>query len=386
MKIIYIAPYPPEKDGIGNYTKRTVDDFRSRGKDVAVISNIKDGLADEKDLYRLMSYHPLYILKFIIKLFALRPNIVHLQYTVSLYGFYSFVLYFALFLLRITTNTKLIVTMHEVKRETDLLKTPGVFFYKFFLMPFDLVYVHTHEAQDILRNVCFIPPEKVKVIPHGLYTFSSAAMQEVDIDALYGIKKRYILFFGYIHIHKGIEYLIDAYNILYQKDPDLVKDIELVIAGEVRERTSIFKFFGNLDKSYKKLLIDKVKGYNLVDKIRFIGYVDDKHVYSFIKKSFCIVLPYIKTEQSGVLNTAINANKPIIASGIGGLKETLEDTGLLVPPYNSMELANKLEKLIVDHNYYEQKVATYATLQDELKIDKINDNIFSNYLTLTNGI
>ena len=51
-----------------------------------------------------------------------------------------------------------------------------------------------------------------------------------------------------------------------------------------------------------------------------------------------------------------------------------------------MELANKLEKLIVDHNYYEQKVATYATLQDELKIDKINDNIFSNYLTLTNGI
>jgi glycosyltransferase involved in cell wall biosynthesis len=313
MKIIYIAPYPPEKDGIGTYTKRTVDAFKSEGVDILVVSTYRKEISKEAGAVRLMSYNPILIWKLILFLIKQKSDVIHLQYNIALYGFYSFVLLFALTLTKVLSDSKLVITLHDVKREHDMLKSLSVIFYKCYLVPFDLVYVHTNEACELLVQKHVVPSSKIKLIHHGLTSLVQHSSTE-------SINKKHILFFGYIHIHKGIDDLIKSVEILLRSGRVDKDKIKLIVAGDVRERKGIFKYFGDKDHEYKQSLTKLVNDLKIVQHVEFIGYQETNNLHSLISNSFCVVLPYTNVEQSGVLNIALNFHKPIIATNIGGLK------------------------------------------------------------------
>jgi glycosyltransferase involved in cell wall biosynthesis len=299
MKIIYIAPYPPEKDGIGTYTKRTVDAFKSEGVDILVVSTYRKEISKEAGAVRLMSYNPILIWKLILFLIKQKSDVIHLQYNIALYGFYSFVLLFALTLTKVLSDSKLVITLHDVKREHDMLKSLSVIFYKCYLVPFDLVYVHTNEACELLVQKHVVPSSKIKLIHHGLTSLVQHSSTE-------SINKKHILFFGYIHIHKGIDDLIKSVEILLRSGRVDKDKIKLIVAGDVRERKGIFKYFGDKDHEYKQSLTKLVNDLKIVQHVEFIGYQETNNLHSLISNSFCVVLPYTNVEQSGVLNIALN--------------------------------------------------------------------------------
>ncbi|MCS6940794.1 MAG: glycosyltransferase, partial [Roseiflexus sp.] len=57
-----------------------------------------------------------------------------------------------------------------------------------------------------------------------------------------------------------------------------------------------------------------------------------------------VVLPYLEATQSGVAQLAIGFEKPMIATSVGGMPETIRDgeTGLIVPPGDSAALADAI--------------------------------------------
>jgi glycosyltransferase involved in cell wall biosynthesis len=301
-----------------------------------------------------------------------KSDVIHLQYNIALYGFYSFVLLFALTLTKVLSDSKLVITLHDVKREHDMLKSLSVIFYKCYLVPFDLVYVHTNEACELLVQKHVVPSSKIKLIHHGLTSLVQHSSTE-------SINKKHILFFGYIHIHKGIDDLIKSVEILLRSGRVDKDKIKLIVAGDVRERKGIFKYFGDKDHEYKQSLTKLVNDLKIVQHVEFIGYQETNNLHSLISNSFCVVLPYTNVEQSGVLNIALNFHKPIIATNIGGLKETLQDTGILVPPHDPESLSAKLIHLFSDNTYYETIVNGYERLRNELDINKINQQIYSDY-------
>jgi glycosyltransferase involved in cell wall biosynthesis len=69
-----------------------------------------------------------------------------------------------------------------------------------------------------------------------------------------------------------------------------------------------------------------------------------------IQQSHCVVLPYHDATQSGVLAAAFAGHRYVIASDVGGLRDSVahDHNGLRVPPSDSSALASVIRELIND--------------------------------------
>ena len=131
----------------------------------------------------------------------------------------------------------------------------------------------------------------------------------------------YILFFGYIHPYKGLEFLLDAMKIVHKECPSL----KLVIAGG------------------GKLYFDESK-YREDYYVWENRFIELPELAGFLKKALFTVCPYKDATQSGVVQTAFSAGTPVIATNVGAMAEVIDDgiTGCLVPRCDSVKLADKI--------------------------------------------
>ena len=82
------------------------------------------------------------------------------------------------------------------------------------------------------------------------------------------------------------------------------------------------------------------------DRVQFAGVRND--VERFLQRSDIFVCPSLWEEAFGLANIeAIASGLPVIASGVGGIPEVIEDgeTGLLVQPGDAQSLAEQMESL-----------------------------------------
>jgi|MTBAKSStandDraft_1061840.scaffolds.fasta_scaffold01661_14 glycosyltransferase involved in cell wall biosynthesis len=128
---------------------------------------------------------------------------------------------------------------------------------------------------------------------------------------------------GRLSPEKGFNYIIDAMVQLSR----LSDDYKLFVLGEGGERQN---------------LENKVKEYDLQDKVFFLGYRNK--AYNYLKKFDVFVLPSLTEGLPITLLEAMQAGIPIIATRVGGVPEVINDgiTGLLVDPENSDQLAQKI--------------------------------------------
>ena len=139
-------------------------------------------------------------------------------------------------------------------------------------------------------------------------------------------KENNILFFGRISPYKGIEYLCEAMLKVHQVIPDAT----LTIAGGGEMYFDI--------EPYLKLGYIEVHNH----------YIGMEELADYLSKCTISVCPYTDATQSGVIMTSFSLGKPVIATEVGGLSETIEHgrNGLLVPPRDSESLADAIISLL----------------------------------------
>lgn len=140
------------------------------------------------------------------------------------------------------------------------------------------------------------------------------------------INEPYILFFGQIQSHKGIEFLLEAMLKTHEKYPDVV----LIIAGSG-------KYYFDTSK------------YLQLPFIKFINrFIKDEELASLIKYSKFVVAPYCDATQSGVVMSSFAFNKPCIVTNVGALPEIVVNNkyGIVVPPKDVLALNNAINYLI----------------------------------------
>ena len=143
-----------------------------------------------------------------------------------------------------------------------------------------------------------------------------------------------ILMPGRLTSWKGQEKFIEALNILAE-DYNLT-NFQAVILGSDQGR-----------KVYKKKLERLVQQYNLTQKIKFVDNCKNMPVAYFI--SDVVVSSSIEPESFGrVAIESQSMKKPIIASNIGGSKETIIDnkTGLFFQSGDPKSLSDKLSEVL----------------------------------------
>jgi glycosyltransferase involved in cell wall biosynthesis len=157
--------------------------------------------------------------------------------------------------------------------------------------------------------------------------FSPIILKEKDSDTFI------FLFVGRLIKDKGIFEYINAARIIKKKFPD-----------------TIFNVMGPFwTQNLKKNTITHKQLKNWIDEgvIDYLG--EKKDIRKFIAEADCIVLPSYREGTSNTLLEAASMEKPTITTNTTGCKEIVSDneTGFLCHVKDELDLANKMEKMIL---------------------------------------
>jgi len=191
------------------------------------------------------------------------------------------------------------------------------------------------------------PNAQFKELVHPLYDHFGEKINQSEAKAKLNIPKdkKVLLFFGFIRSYKGLELLLETMKYLSE-------DYLLVIAGEV---------YGDF-KEYS----DYIKKENLESKVMLhVRYIADSEVPLFFSASDVCILPYKSATQSGITGISYHFDLPIIATDVGGLKESIEPykTGSVI----AKPLANMMFAAIEDYFNFNLKEQYQKNIQSYKK-------------------
>jgi glycosyltransferase involved in cell wall biosynthesis len=182
--------------------------------------------------------------------------------------------------------------------------------------------------------------QKIEIIPMGVTT--SKYDSRTDINALkakYGIQEQNVLLFiGRVAEKKGLAYLISAMPKILEKHPNTI----LIVIGNGPLRSDIE---------------NTVEKENLSPHIVFAGTVSEQEKIAYLHLADILVVPSIVTDQGDtegmpvVIMEGLAAGKPIVASDVGGVRDTIIDgtNGILVEEKNPDQLSMRVIELLVNH-------------------------------------
>lgn len=159
------------------------------------------------------------------------------------------------------------------------------------------IVTNSHNQLNHIRS--HYPDHNAHYAPFPTLVNNAIAQGDRRAPELEGVKDGYILFFGNLHLYKGVHLLYDAYlahNELHSQP--------LVIAGS------------------KEIYFER---YPDEEGIIFINrYIDDNEVKDLFSRASVVVYPYITATQSGVTSIASYFGKPMVLSDLPFFKQNCE--------------------------------------------------------------
>lgn len=229
-------------------------------------------------------------------------------------------------------------------------------------------------SEDTASKVHEISGRESTVIPYGATIEGSrfTAPAEANIS-----QRSRLLFTGRLIERKGVDYLLRAL-------PEVLKnhDTELVITGAGDQKPKL------------QALTDQL---GLSDRVRFLGFVSTEELNQQYAECDVWVNPSVidsrgDTEGLGVGSIeAYSHRKPVVASAVGGIPDTVRDgeTGLLVPEKNEQALASAINSLLNDPTRRQRMgEAGLAFAKRRFDWDRLTDQLVMTYrkaIDLTQG-
>lgn len=348
MRVVFVSPFPPARDGIGTYTQAMMAALRARGHEArVVVPRARED--DSREVIGALGAGSGQLASLRDEVLRWSPDVVHVQFAVAAFGTRTRALLSWLRLVRAAAadgGVPVVVTMHEVTRDTAALRGPGRALYRALAARCDRVIVHTSSAFGALTGTVAVPAAKVTVIPHPEAVPPRAVSTPGDLRAHFGLgDAELLLAFGFVHVDKGLGDLILALRTVRRAGTPL-DGVRLVIAGTVRPRRGLFLPFEWRDRLHLARVIRIARRGGLGDIIVRTGYVREADVAGWFGAASAVVLPYRRTEQSGVASLANAFGVPVLASTAGGLGERYGGSTWSFPPRAPRELAATLARFL----------------------------------------
>jgi glycosyltransferase involved in cell wall biosynthesis len=176
----------------------------------------------------------------------------------------------------------------------------------------DLVFAHSTAMAEELVAAGEARGD-IQVVPHGFGELAASPLPE----------RPSLLFFGRMSHYKGLDTLLDAMPMVWERQPD----VTLTIAGE-----------GYVPR-HRVLADSRVALHS--------GHVPEAGVPGLFAAATCVVLPYRQASQSGVGAEAKRFGRAVVATRVGGLPElVVPGSGRLVPPESPLALAEAILEVV----------------------------------------
>jgi glycosyltransferase involved in cell wall biosynthesis len=199
-------------------------------------------------------------------------------------------------------------------------------------LPLDFVLVH-----DKLPEPSPVPTRvRVVQVPHGLYEISGPPLNAEEIRQSWGVKEgqKVFLSFGFVRDGKNLDLAVRAVA--------QVMEVFLVVAGSVASaKDKPFAYYRELAARL-----------GILDRCLFAeGFVADNELGKYFAGTDFVLLTYSASfhSQSGVLNLAARARKPVLASGSPSpLIEAIRKfkLGITVEPDSAAAIVNGMKQLL----------------------------------------
>ena len=192
-------------------------------------------------------------------------------------------------------------------------------------------------TKDHLIRTYRVPAEKIFVIPNGAAPNERIGEEQIiDLKFRLGIDEHPTIgFIGAFYKWHGVESLIEVLSLVLEH-----MDVCLVLVGDGPERSAI---------------AEQAARRGLSDNVRFAGWVPYSDVPTYLGLIDVAVAPYPPLPQPLWFSPLklfdyMASGKAIVASGIGQIREVIDDgeTGVLVEPGNSFAMANAIVELLCD--------------------------------------
>ena len=205
--------------------------------------------------------------------------------------------------------------------------------------------VHSEATKTRLLALGGVPESAVRVVPMPAETWPIGGANPSIADTRADARTRLdlptdpaggpplALFFGQIRPYKGLDVLLDAWPRVLESVPDA----RLLIAGPAGQHEA---------RRLERKVAERAFGDRVILRP---SYVPTDRVSDHFMASDVVVLPYLDTDDSAVLATALGHGRATVVSAVGGLPEALcRGGGLLVSPGDPISLAEALIEVLGD--------------------------------------
>lgn len=175
----------------------------------------------------------------------------------------------------------------------------------------DLIHVMCEDAVGACSGYYEIPEDKVRVLPHPSFidVYPNLVDRETARSELgLGYEDFVYLHLGKIRPYKGIDGLLDAFDVLSRQD----RSLKLLLVGEPGR-------FEQRDE-----IIQRARANPSV--IGNLNPVPDADIQLYMNAADVVVLPYRTVLSSGALQLAYSFGRPVVAAAVGCIPHQVDDT------------------------------------------------------------
>jgi len=309
--VLFITKYPPQRDGVGDYTYELSKYLRKYCK-VGILTFKERNAEYEESVYRLLEQNRK--LSFLdvqryAKLLMEKHGYEVIHFQTASFTFPRNFYLFPLFL-----DAKLVSTVHEVLTLRQFHYLP--FVYNVYSRS-RIIITLSKEIAKMMMKLYRIKPHRIKVMHHG----ADINLFRPDVDPsrfkeAFGLKDDFIIMtLGFIGKGKGHDTLIQSFIKVAKEMPNA----KLVIAGFAKDKSYLY---------YLKSLASKIK-----DRVIFTDYVPYEILPACLASADIFVLPYKGgLHPSGPLHRALASGRAIIASNTPVFREVIKHryNGMLI--------------------------------------------------------
>ncbi len=339
MRTTIVTNYPPRQGRLSEYALNLVEELQ-KCHSISHIDIITERTSNKEEVCQIndkvtlhkvwKSEDPLSFLSIPKKIMTLKPDIVHFNVHMAVFGqsrVSNFIGLTLPFVCRVM-GYKTVTTMHNIIDKIDVEKTGfknsfinrmGAFFITKLISMSSAVTLtmKSHTEFFAERYRC----KTAVTIAHGTWKNSS---KNVDAGS-----KDSVLYIGHSGPYKDLDLLLDAFDILEKKH----RSLKLIFAGEAHPN------YPNFLEKYKKTVNKNVL---------FLGYVPENQLEALFEKANAVILPYRTcTGTSGIAHLASSFGTPIVATDLPEFRELAkEGCGLLLSQHQPQALAERIEEIV----------------------------------------
>lgn len=146
-------------------------------------------------------------------------------------------------------------------------------------------------------------------------------------------KEKSIVFVGWVIKTKGIEELLEAWNILDNQ----LDGYKLKIVG-----------------AYQENYIKELKSRYSFNNVELVGELNHQDTLKEIKKACCMVLPSYTEGFPNVILEAMALKTAVIATDVGAIPEMIDESGIIIKKESIQDIIDGVLKIVADNTFRKQ--------------------------------